>query len=93
MHKIKILNVSQEKKIFNKNIKNDKSNKRKDIVIKINDNLFEIGLRKGLIEKNDGGYFFIGDYEELLAFKNQESNRFFELLDLSNSSGGGRVYF
>ena len=83
MHKIKILHVNQEKQIKDK----------KEIVIKINDNLFEIGLRKGLIEKNENGYYFIGDYEELLAFKNQEPNRNFELLDLSNSHGGGRAYF
>ena len=93
MHKVRILDVDQEKQIFDKNTRHYKSKNKNEIVIKINDNLFEIGLRKGLIEKNDDGYYFIGDYEELLAFKNQETNRNFELLDLSNSRGGGRAYF
>ncbi|RLF51429.1 MAG: hypothetical protein DRN24_04990 [Thermoplasmata archaeon] len=46
--------------------KNDKQDK---VVIEINDSLFEIALRKGLIEKIGEEYVFIGDYEELLAFK------------------------
>jgi hypothetical protein len=50
-------------------------------IIKINDNLFEIGLRKGLIEKCKDGYYFVGDYEELIAFKNKQQNKSFEWLD------------
>jgi len=38
-------------------------------VIKINDDLFDIAMRKGLIEKTDDGYIFIGEYEDLVAFK------------------------
>ena len=81
MHKIKILDVNEEDPFFEKNFKAKKGKKKKEIEIKINDNLFEIGLRKGLIEKNEDGYYFIGDYEELLAFKNQEPYNVFELLD------------
>ena len=46
-----------------------KDDKQDKVVIEINDNLFEIALRKGLIEKIGEEYVFIGDYEELLAFK------------------------
>ena len=68
MHKIKIMDVNQEWQTTNKKIKR---NRKK--TIKINDSLFEIGLRKGLIEKNEDGYYFIGDYEELLAFKTKKN--------------------
>ncbi|UCH71522.1 MAG: hypothetical protein JSW62_03740 [Thermoplasmatales archaeon] len=81
MHKVKILDVNQDKQVFEKNLKSNKQKRKKDIEIKINDSLFEIGLRKGLIEKNDDGYYFIGDYEELLAFKNNGPSNEFELLD------------
>jgi len=40
--------------------------------IKIDDNLCEIGIRKGLIEKSGNSYFFIGDYEDLIAFMNSK---------------------
>jgi len=69
MHKIKIIDESQEKHLHSKGLKR---RNKKCKTIKINDNLFEIGLRKGLIEKNSDEYYFIGDYEELLAFKNEE---------------------
>ncbi len=46
-----------------------KDDKQDKVVIEINDSLFEIALRKGLIEKIGEEYVFIGDYEELLAFK------------------------
>ena len=63
MHKVKIMDVNkgqiQEKKYLKQSYK----------IIKINDSLFEIGIRKGLIEKNNDEYYFIGDYEELIAFK------------------------
>jgi len=42
---------------------------KKEKVIKINDDLFDIAMRKGLIEKTDEGYIFIGEYEDLVAFK------------------------
>ena len=66
MHKIKIIDTHKGKQTDNKNSKGDINYK----TIKICDSLFEIGLRKGLIEKNDDEYYFVGDYEELIAFKN-----------------------
>lgn len=54
---------------------------KKEKVIKINDSLFDIALRKGLIEKTEDGYIFIGDYEELLAFKKRGKKRSFDWLD------------
>ena len=42
---------------------------KKEKTIKINDDLFDIAMRKGLIEKTDDGYIFIGEYEDLAAFK------------------------
>jgi len=53
----------------------------KNKIIKINDQLFEIGMRKGLIEKTDHGFIFIGDYEELLAFQNIVKEKSVEYLD------------
>jgi hypothetical protein len=44
----------------------------KEKIIKLNDNLLEIGVRKGLIERVEDNYVFVGDYEELLAFKNKK---------------------
>jgi hypothetical protein len=46
------------------NYKVDEQNK----TFEVKDSVFHIGLRKGLIEKNGEDYFFIGDYEELIAF-------------------------
>ena len=74
MHKIKIIDAEQVKHISNKKLKSIEN-------IKINDNLFEIGIRKGLIEKNEDGCYFVGDYEDLLAFKNSKTENKFELLD------------
>lgn len=71
MHKIKILDINLEAP----------NRKKKERIIKINDNLFEIGLRKGLIEKNEDEYYFIGDYEELIAFKNTRPKKEIEWLD------------
>jgi hypothetical protein len=45
-----------------------KLKKKKEKTIKIPDSLFEIAFRKGLIEKTEEGYIFIGDYEDLLAY-------------------------
>ncbi|MCK5635917.1 MAG: hypothetical protein KAH91_00740 [Thermoplasmatales archaeon] len=81
MQKVKIMDVSQERQFIDKDSKNQKNKKKHEKFIKINNSLFEIGLRKGLIEKNEDGYYFIGDYEELLAFKNNSSFDSFELLD------------
>jgi len=58
-------------------LKNKKKCKK---ILKINDNLFEIALRKGLIEKNEDEYYFIGDYGELLAFKAKTPSKSFEWL-------------
>ena len=76
MHKIKIMDAYQKQKSTDKKIR-----KNKERIIKINDNLFEIGLRKGLIEKNEDGYYFVGDYEELLAFKATKPVKEFKWLD------------
>ncbi len=81
MHKVKIMDVDQERRFIDKGLKNQKNKKKHAKFIKINDNLFEIGLGKGLIEKNEDGYYFIGDYEGLLAFKNNSSHESFEWLD------------
>jgi len=78
MHKVKIMDVIWEQQLVDKDLKNWKKNKK---IIKINDSLFEIGLRKGLIEKSEDGYYFVGDYEELLAFKNNGSSKSSECLD------------
>jgi len=71
MHKIKILDDYQDN-LFKKDIKNKK--KKSDKFIKIKDSLFEIGIRKRLIEKNGDGYFFVGNYEKFLTFKNRNNN-------------------
>ncbi len=57
------------KNIYLKKIK--KKIRKTEKMIKINDSLFEIGLLKGLTEKDRDGFFFIGNYEKLLAFKNK----------------------
>jgi len=77
MHRINvILDIDQEDLIDNKNIKSHGKVKIKKS-IKIKDSLFEIALRKGLIEKNEDGYIFIGDYEDLLEFKNKRNKKSF----------------
>ena len=81
MHKVKIMDADQERQFIDKGLKYQKNKKKHAKFIKINDNLFEIGLRKGLIEKNEDEYYFIGDYDELLAFKNNSSHESFEWLD------------
>jgi hypothetical protein len=81
MHKVKIMDVDQEHQIIDKDLKHQKNMKKSEKIIKINDSLFEIGLRKGLIEKNEDGYYFIGDYEELLAFKTKKLFKSFEWSD------------
>jgi hypothetical protein len=50
-----------------------KDMKVKSKMIEIDDNLLEIGMRKGLIEKSGDMYYFIGDYEDLIAFTNNKS--------------------
>lgn len=54
---------------------------KKENSIKIGDALFEIALRKGLIEETKDGYVFVGNYEELLAFKKRKTPKSFEWLD------------
>jgi len=76
MHKILIMDQEQQlpKRGF-------KLYRKRNKTIKINDSLFEIGLRKGLIEKNEDGYYFVGDYNELLAFKYKKLVDSFEWLE------------
>ena len=75
MHRIHILtDLDQECFMKDSKIKHDKKIKRnKDKTIKIDDRLFDIALHKGLIEKTDDGYLFIGDYRELLAFRKRRT--------------------
>ena len=58
------------KNIYLKKIKKNKKRKTEKM-IKINDSLLEIGLRRGLIEKDGDGFIFIGNYEKFLTFKNE----------------------
>jgi len=76
MHKIRIMD--QEQQALKRGLRFYRKRNRS---IKINDNLFEIGLRKGLIEKNEDGYYFVGDCTELLAFKYKKLAKSFEWLE------------
>jgi hypothetical protein len=58
-------------------LSNDKHEKARRVTLQIDDNLFEIALRKGLIEKTSEGYIFIGDFEELIAFKTKSNMQMF----------------
>ena len=69
MHKIKLLDENSEN-LNNKDSKYKKKKAKK--MIKLNDDLFEIALRKGLIEKDRDGFYFLGNYEKFLAFKNKK---------------------
>jgi hypothetical protein len=69
MHKIKILDENRVD-LFSKEEK--KLNSKRKKIVKINDDLLEIGLRNGLIEKNRDGFFFLGSYEKFLDFKNKK---------------------
>lgn len=71
MHEVRIMDVNKEKKPKTKWPRLKINKEKEGKTIQINDNLFEIGLRKGLIEKNSDDYYFVGDYDELLAFKNE----------------------
>jgi hypothetical protein len=73
MHKVKIMDVNQEEQSVDKKFKNQKNRKNSEKIIKIKDSLFEIAVRKGLIEKNEDGYYFNGDYKEFLALINKSS--------------------
>jgi len=77
MHKVKIMDVNHEQEYMDKKNNNKKNGK----IIKIEDSLFEIGLRKGLIEKFKNEYFFIGDLEELIAFTNKRPSETLEWFD------------
>lgn len=73
MHKVNvILDIDQEYLMENKPIQYKKSKKNREKAIKINDDLFEIALRKGLIEKTEDGYYFVGDYKDLLDFQKEK---------------------
>jgi hypothetical protein len=69
MNRIKLLDETKSD-LLNKDLKNKKKNTER--TIKINDNLLEIGLKKGLIEREKDEFFFIGNYEKFLAFKNKK---------------------
>lgn len=77
MHRIFIaLDLSNNYQIDDNIEKNHKKTKKKrENSIKISDALFDIALRKGLIEKTERGYIFIGDYEELLAFRKDKKDQ------------------
>jgi len=81
MHRISILSdVDQEYFMEKRQTKHYKKAK-KEKSIKINDQLFDIALRKGLIEKTEDGYVFVGEYEDLQAFKNNKKSLDWILLD------------
>ena len=82
MHKIDLApDLFEENNLKDKKVKSHNKAKKKKKIIKINDNLFEIALRKGLIEKTENGYTFIGDYTDLLAFKSKGDFSSFDWLD------------
>ena len=83
MRKVNVmLDLDQEYFIENKPVKCPKKPKKnKEKTIKINDELFDIALRKGLIEKTEDGYCFIGDYKDLLAFKKKKDIKSMDWLD------------
>ena len=60
---------------------NSKLKNMPEQILEINDNLFEIAFSKGLIEKNNDEYIFIGDEAELLAFTNKGELKKFDWLD------------
>ena len=60
----------------------------KEKKVKLDDILVDIGVRKGLIEKVDDGYVFIGDYEEFLEFKQKKNMKTYDWLEWSDKRGG-----
>ncbi len=74
MHRINILSDVDQEYFIEKRQTKDNKKPKKEKSIKINDQLFDIALRKGLIEKTDDGYVFVGDYEDLQAFKNNKKS-------------------
>ncbi len=74
MHRINILSDVDQEYFMEKRQTKDNKKPKKEKSIKINDQLFDIALRKGLIEKTDDGYVFVGDYEDLQAFKNNKKS-------------------
>jgi hypothetical protein len=71
MHKIMIFNENKEN-LFKKEVKN--KIKKRNKIVKISDNLLEIGLWKGLIERENNRFIFLGSYEKFLDFKNEIIN-------------------
>jgi len=77
-----ILDLDQEFLMENKPVKhNKKSKKIREKTIKINNDLFDLALQKGLIEKTEDGYCFIGEYKDLLAFKKKKNTKSMGWLD------------
>jgi len=81
MHRVNVtLDMDPEDLIEVGNANPRKKIMKKEKVVKIDDGLFDIALRKGLIEKTEDGYVFVGDYEDLLAFK-KTGKKSFDWLD------------
>lgn len=77
-----ILDLGQEYLMENKIVNHHKkSKKNREKTIKINDDLFDLALKKGLIEKTGDGYCFIGEYKDLLAFKKKKNKKSMDWLD------------
>ncbi|MCK5112310.1 MAG: hypothetical protein KAQ84_02090 [Thermoplasmatales archaeon] len=49
-----------------------KINKDKEKNVKIPDKLFDLMLKEGLIKKTEGGYVFVGKYEDALEMKKKK---------------------
>jgi len=49
-----------------------KINKDKEKNVKIPDKLFDLMLKEGLIKKTEGGYVFVGKYEDTLELKKKK---------------------
>jgi len=73
MTKVKLIDDCLKSQTEDKNSQNKKTKS-----IEMDDKLFEIAKRKRFIEKNEDGYFFIGDYEDLLAFKTKRNPKNFK---------------
>jgi hypothetical protein len=68
MHKINIVDENIED--FSTADKNKKNKK----IVKLNNNLFDIGLIKRLIDTDRDGFFFLDSYEKFLAFIKKRMN-------------------
>ena len=87
---IYLYNINSKNKPVIDRIYKMESHKMHDILIKngqkqkkasIEDNIFNIAIRKGLIEEINGDFIFIGDYSELLAFQRKKDIKTYDWLD------------